>query len=155
MCSSDLQKLRLVYVGAVSIQDTWIEQIVKWVCCSRNEFCSLDIYTQRLDPETSQFLSSWSGDRIRLHREGIGYDRLPEVLPQYDVGLILYRCKTLNFVHNAPNKLFEYLMCGLEVWYPPCMQGVRPFARTDMLPRVLEVDFEQLDKLPADVYQRS
>jgi hypothetical protein len=60
---------------------------------------------------------------------------LPQVLSQYDVGLILYRCRTLNFVYNATNKLFEYLVCGLDVWYPPCMLGLKTYARSTIAPR--------------------
>jgi hypothetical protein len=149
------KQLKLVYVGALSLQDTWIDAVVHWICSDQNVACSLDVYAPRLDPETAQFLLSRQGDRLRLHHEGIEYDRLPHVLPQYDVGLILYRCRTINFVHNAPNKLFEYLMCGLDVWYPPCMLGVRPFARSDVVPRVIEVDFDQLNALPAGMGQSS
>ena len=106
------KQLKLVYLRALSLLDTWIDAVVHWICSDQNVACSLDIYAPRLDPETAQFLLSRQGDRLRLHHEGIEYDRLPHVLPQYDVGLILYRCRTINFVHNAPNKLFEYLMCG-------------------------------------------
>jgi hypothetical protein len=35
------------------------------------------------------------------------------------------------------------------------MLGVRPFARSDVVPRVIEVDFDQLNALPAGMGQSS
>ena len=69
------------------------------------------------------------------------------MLAQYDVGVILYRCNTTNYKYNASNKLFEYLACGLEVWYPPQMLGVKPYSQNDVFPRVMEVDYDQLGDL--------
>ena len=82
-----------------------------------------------------------------FHEHGVEYDQLPALLRQFDVGVILYRCRTVNYQYNASNKLFEYLMCGLDVWYPPTMLGVKPYAREDVWPRVVEVDFENLESV--------
>ena len=139
--------LRLVYVGSVSLHDTFVGPLVEWLLSPGNSWCTLDIYCYNLDPATRSFLEDRCGERLTYHREGVDYDALPDVLGQYDVGLILYRCTTVNFVFNASNKLFEYLTCGLDVWYPPCMLGVRPYARTTSAPRVLETDFENLSDL--------
>lgn len=49
---------------------------------------------------------------------GINYSDLPGVIRAYDVGVILYNGHIANYVFNAPNKLFEYLACGLDVWSP-------------------------------------
>lgn len=139
--------LRLVYVGSVSLHDTFIGPLVEWLMSEQNPGCTLDLFCYNIDPRTRQFLSNHSGSVLRFHDHGVDYDQLPEVLSTFDVGLILYRCNTLNFVYNASNKLFEYLMCGLDVWYPACMLGVRPYARTDANPRVLETDFERLNSM--------
>ena len=143
----DAGPLRLVYVGSVSLHDTWIGPLVEWLNSPANSGCSLDVFCYNLDPATRSFLQKQSSQAVRFHGAGVDYDQLPLLLPKFDVGLILYRCNTVNFVWNASNKLFEYLMCGLDVWYPSCMLGVRPYARSAAAPRVLETDFEKLGQL--------
>jgi hypothetical protein len=137
--------LRLVYVGSVSLKDTWIGPLVEWLVCSSNRTCTLSVYSSNIDDATRRFLEERQGGPVTLHAEGVEYDMLPKVLSQYDVGLILYRCRTLNFVYNATNKLFEYLVCGLDVWYPPCMLGVKSFACSNAAPRIIETNFEQMN----------
>jgi hypothetical protein len=139
--------LRLVYVGSVSLHDTYIGPLVEWLVSPANTSRTLDIYCYNLDSATRSFLERHHGGRVTFHPGGVDYDELPNVLGRYDVGLILYRCTTVNFVYNASNKLFEYLTCGLDVWYPPCMLGVAPYARSTAAPRVLETDFENLQAL--------
>jgi len=139
--------LRLVYVGSVSLHDTYIGPLVEWLLSPENTSCTLDIYCYNLDNATRSFLERHHGGRITFHAGGVDYDDLPKVLGRYDVGLILYRCTTVNFVYNASNKLFEYLTCGLDVWYPPCMLGVAPYARSTAVPRVLETDFNNMETL--------
>lgn len=139
--------LRLVYVGAVSLHDTWIGPLVEWLNSDSNHICTLDIFSYNLDARTSDFLKQHCGENVRFHIQGVDYDKLPEMLPQFDVGLILYRCNTVNFTYNASNKLFEYLTCGLDVWYPPTMLGVKPYRRSDTAPRVFETDFSDLGRL--------
>ena len=38
-------------------------------------------------------------------------------MADYHIGLTLYNGHIPNFVYNVPNKVFEYLACGLDVWY--------------------------------------
>lgn len=140
--------LRLVYVGAISHRDTLIKPLVEWICRRDQGDVLLDLFAGNIDSDTRHYLEGLCDPRIRFVPEGIDYDQLPDVLPRYDVGLILYRGNTRNYVYNAPNKLFEYLACGLDVWFPPTMLGVKPFARSDMFPQVIEVDFVRLDDMP-------
>lgn len=134
--------LRMVYVGSVSLRDTFIAEMVEWVTRQPPGSVELHIYAYNLDAETREFLIRNSSVAVRFHAEGIEYDDLPHVLRDYHVGLILYRARTLNYRFNASNKLFEYLACGLDVIFPSTMEGVKPYARSDGAPRVMEVDFE-------------
>ncbi len=138
--------LRLVYVGAVSLVDTFIQELTSWLLRQSPDLITLDVISQNTDAVTDQFLKSLDAEHVRYLNEGIAYDDLPAFLRNYHVGLILYRGNTLNYIHNAPNKLFEYLVCGLDVWFPKQMEGVKPFARTETIPRVIEVDFENLEQ---------
>jgi hypothetical protein len=138
------QPLRLVYAGAVSRRDTFIEQIIEWAKRHPESRVTLDLLINNVDADTQEYLQNSAGSQIRVNMAGVGYHQLPELLKQFHVGLILYRGNTSNYVYNAPNKLFEYLACGLDVWYPGVMQGVKPFARGELYPRVVEVDFENM-----------
>jgi hypothetical protein len=75
----------------------------------------------------------------------VPYYEIPNVLGRYQIGLVLHKGDTLNYVHNAPNKLFEYLSCGLDVWFPREMRGIYPYARTDVLPKVIKTDFAKMN----------
>ncbi len=140
--------LRLLYVGSVSLHDTFIAELVEWLRRQPDGQFSLDVYSTNCDLAAQDFLNRSAGPNLRFHCEGIPYDRLPDVLPEYHVGLILYRANTRNYIFNETNKLFEYLACGLDVWYPRQMLGIKPYARTDVAPRVIEMDFERLDGMP-------
>jgi hypothetical protein len=132
--------LRMVYVGSLSVADTWIAELLRWISSQPEELVSLDVYSYNIDAEARQLLAGHS--RVNWFPSGVPYDELPERLRQYHTGVILYKANTVNYRHNASNKLFEYLACGLEVLYSSRMLGVKPYARLDASPRVMEADFE-------------
>lgn len=142
--------LRLLYVGSVSLHDTWIAEVVNWVRHEAQKMVTLDIYTTNCDAATRQFLTESACDKLRFHGNGISYEQLPELMPDFDVGLILYRAQSRNYAYNETNKLYEYLACGLDVWFPPQMVAIKALAREHVRPRILEVDFERI----ADTQER-
>ena len=137
--------LRMVYVGSLSVADTWISELLRWISSQPEELVSLDVYSYNVDAEARELLAGHS--RVSWFPSGVPYDELPERLRQYHTGLILYKANTVNYRHNASNKLFEYLACGLDVVYSSRMLGVKPYARMESSPRVIEADFESLDSL--------
>jgi hypothetical protein len=145
--AKDVTCLRMVYVGAISLRDTYIEALVQWVESFSHDEIKLDLYINNIDTETLDFLEKHRSSNLTVHRYGVPYAQLPSVLPNYDIGLILYRCNSINYVYNAPNKLFEYLTCGLNVLYPKQMLGAAPYGRNNVRPWVIAVDFEQLSNL--------
>lgn len=148
--------LKLLYVGSVSLHDTFIAELVEWLRRQPDGQFSLDVYSTNCDAAAEDFLNRSAGPNLRYHHEGIPYDKLPDVLPHYHVGLIIYRGNTRNYIYNETNKLFEYLACGLDVWYPKQMLGIKPHARTDIAPRVVEMDFERLQDIQlAELRDRS
>jgi hypothetical protein len=38
-------------------------------------------------------------------------------LINYDIGVTIYNGHIPNYIYNVPNKILEYLACGLNVWY--------------------------------------
>lgn len=142
--------LKMVYVGALSLTDTYIRELLEWIDGLQGEQIQLDIFAGATSPETAGFLQSWDKSWLRVHSRGVPYQQLPEILPHFDTGLILYRGTSLNYVHNAPNKLFEYLSCGLNVLYPQQMCGVQPWSRPAGNPWVRPLDFDNLAEVKAE-----
>ena len=91
----------------------------------------------------SEHLQKHSVDNVCLHK-ALEYKELPELLKQFDVGLILYNGAIDNYIYNAPNKLFEYLACGLDVWLPNVMTGSLEYVCETAKPRVLALNFNHL-----------
>ena len=114
----------------------WVDQ--------QNGKATWHIYTNNILKEARKFIEEMNSPHIII-KEGLSYDELPEILKKYDVGVILYNGHIPNYVYNAPNKLFEYLVCGLDVWYPGVMTEIRGYRTFNTFPKVVEVNFNNLD----------
>lgn len=135
------QPIKLVYVGSfASFETIYIKEFVRWLEHNQPHF-TLDIYSFEIPDEIKVYCSI-----PNLFFKGkLQYDQLPSILPQYDIGLILYKGHIKNYLLNAPNKLFEYLACGLDVWFPKKMIGTHPYTIEQSYPKVIPVDFDSLD----------
>lgn len=100
----------------------------EWVVAHSGEV-SLHLCGHNVRADVWKWIGSLEADSISTDPAGCTYDALPELLTQFDVALVLYKGNTLNFIHNVPNKVTEALACGLEVWYPPEMEGMIGFQR--------------------------
>jgi len=137
--------VRAVYVGSLSLDTMYTREFARWVISRQGEII-WDIYSLNTTPEVVEFINSLPGGLVNLY-PGIDYDRLPQVLSNYDLGVILYTGHLPNWIDNAPNKLFEYLSAGLDVWVSAVMTGSLPYVTTTTYPRVLAVDFLRLDTM--------
>lgn len=133
---------RFVYVGAVGLTGLFFKEIFRWIG-SMGGRCTLDVYSNQSMEELVSFVENEKTSFISF-KSPVPYDELPRVLANYDVGLILYKGDTENFKFNAPNKLFEYLNVGLDVWFPEQMKGVIPYVQTSIHPMVIAVDFANI-----------
>ncbi len=141
--------IRFVYVGySLSFDTMYTKEILDWIkaCSDKIEF---DIYLHKIPVAVRKYIAEHQINNVSL-LPSVKYDALPNLLSKYDVGLILYNGAIENFVYNAPNKLFEYLACGLDVWVPSVMTGALDYVCEDAKPRVLALDFTKLDSYPAD-----
>lgn len=111
-----LQKTKLVYVGALGLDTTYIAEICEWVKNNESNY-SLEIYSDNIETETMSFLRKFDPSVVRVVGK-VKYFRLPEILAKYHVGLVLYKGHIPNYIYNLPNKVMEYLHCHLAVWYP-------------------------------------
>jgi len=144
--------LKLLYVGALSFENTFIEEIIGFVL-AHSASVTLDIYTYNASASVKDYLHHINAPSIRFFEEGIAYNAIPELAQQYHIGLVLYKGHNLNYIHNAPNKLFEYMACGLEVWVPEVMTGCLPYLNHKERPVVRTVDYTNLNDTLLTDYQ--
>lgn len=137
--------LKLVYVGSLSFQSTYLKELCEWVLSQQGNV-QFDVYAFNLYEDVKNYLKGLNSPFINYFEQGVEYNEQPRVLSQYDVGLILYKAHNQNYTFNAPNKLFEYLACDLDVWYPDVLKGPKPYITKDVFPKVVPVDFEKLDE---------
>ena len=146
--------LRLVYVGAASFEDTFIREAVEWVISNPGRV-SLYVCGDNIQRNVVDWIRSVGSRDVTINEKGVAYEALASLLPQFDVGLVLYRGNTSNFVHNVPNKAIEYLACGLQVWYPRVMQGMVSFHEQYPAEDLREMEFQSLPAVPPAVMRRS
>ena len=109
-------KIRLVHVGACDDKTMYVREVLDWVNANQDQL-ELTIISQQLDEQTRDLIASYNTTAIKL-KEPIDYYDLPKELIKYDIGLVLYKGHIPNYVYNVPNKVYEYLECGLSVLTP-------------------------------------
>jgi len=136
--------IKLIYVGSLSFQSTYMKELCEWVLMQKG-LVRFDVYAYNLYEDVKSYLKELNSPWVKYYEQGVEYNEQPQLLAKYDVGLILYKAHNQNYTYNAPNKLFEYLACDLDVWYPNVLQGPKPYNTNSVYPKVLPIDFEQLD----------
>ena len=131
--------IKLVYVGALGLQTTYIKELAEWIQEQQGKY-SLDIYTDNIEQEVKEFLQNLNCSYIHLNA-AIPYFNLPEVLAQYDIGVVLYKGHIPNYVYNVPNKVMEYLACGLGVVYCKELVSSSLFQKKFALTQMTAIDF--------------
>jgi hypothetical protein len=137
--------VRFVYVGAMdSLELLYIRETFDWIR-SRSGEVQLDIYSFKVADEIKDFFTKTGYEHINW-KGSVAYKDLPQVLKLYDIGLILYKGPSANVIFSASNKLFEYLVCGLDVWYPKELTGSHEYDSLEYWPKVLPLDFLKLEQ---------
>ena len=136
---------RMVYVGAIGLNSTYIREISAWLKEQKGAF-TLDIYSSNIDKDVLIFLHNLKSSYILIHKE-ILYFELPEQLATYGIGLVLYKGHIPNYVYNVPNKVYEYLACGLEVWYSEELYSTNTFKQKYDIQQLISINFTNLTSL--------
>lgn len=134
---------RIVYTGAVSLDTMYVADFAAWVIHQQGKVI-WDIYSLNIEPAAKDFILNLNSEYIRI-KPGVYYYDLPALLINYDAGVILYKGHILNWIYNVPNKLFEYHVCGLDVWFPKQMVTSLPFVTTGTYPKIIALDFENIN----------
>ena len=136
--------LRIVHVGSLgSIKKLYIREVISWIRSLHGQL-SLDLYSMDLPGEIKDLIES-EGSALVRWKGPADYGDLPKILQEYQVGLIMYKGADDNTSYSAPNKLFEYLVCGLDVWYPLELKGTYEYDSSSW-PKTLRLDFRNLAK---------
>mgnify|MGYP006267234989 CR=1 FL=1 len=134
--------LRIVYAGALSLDSMYVKEFGIWVISQQGRVV-WDIYSWEPEITAINFLRGLQTEWIKVC-EPVVYGRLHEVLREYDVGVILYKGHIPNYIWNVPNKLYEYHINGLDVWFPDVMKGSLPLASGNSYPKIIPVAFDDL-----------
>lgn len=139
--------IRLVHVGALGLDAMYVKEIVEWVINQKGEY-ELDFYVSNSTNETRSYLETICSENKHIRTlPAVKYYDLPETLSHYDIGLVLYKGHIPNYVYNVPNKVFEYLICGLEVWYSNQLISTKKFVHENNVNRCFSLDFNTLTSL--------
>jgi hypothetical protein len=133
--------VQIIYVGfSLEKATSYLEEFSLWI--SRHKNVVLDLYLHQSNRYVEGVQKKYP-HQINI-KPSVSYRKLPTILKDYDVGVILYKPHILNFKFNAPNKLFEYYACGLDVWYPEDVIGCNQYQTKGTFPKILPLKFNQL-----------
>lgn len=146
--------LRIVYVGALSLSTMYTVEFANWVL-AQNGRVHWDIYCLNFKDDAKDYIQRIGNGFISM-KNGVEYDQLPNLLKQYQVGVVLYKGVSDNHIFSVSNKLFEYLVCGLDVWFPSTIKGSLSYRTNQTYPQVIDIDFHRLDLIDIqDMVDRS
>ena len=131
--------VKCVYVGSLSLKDTYVLEFCQWINMQKGKV-TFDIYSFNFHEDTLEAVEKLHSPYIHFHKEGVNYSEIPNLLAHYDVGVLLYKAQALNFKYNETNKFYEYLICGLDVWYPKEMTLLHEMDKTAFAPEIVEMD---------------
>ena len=128
--------IKLLHVGSISTKGMYLNELL-------NEFGSkpqftIDFYSHNISNEVAELISQHSNCKVK---GAIDYSNIIQLKGCYDVGLVLYSGESLNFIYNAPNKIFEYLALDLDVWCSDKLITAKEYERLDCYPKMIMVDF--------------
>jgi hypothetical protein len=136
--------IKLVYVGSLSFEGTYLHEIVQWLLSRKGEL-TCDFFSMNAGENVIGYLKN-QDQNIVSFQGSVSYEDLPSILSHYHVGLVLYKSGSMNTNYCAPNKIFEYLACGLDVWFSNNLISSRPYQQTEVYPKAIMVNFTQLNE---------
>ena len=135
-------KINFVYVGSLSFETMYLKEFINWIHLNSKSY-NLDIYSSsNLKYELNNYLLFENISNVKIYDE-VNYFDLPKFLINYDYGLVLYKGHIPNYVYNVPNKVYEYLSCGLKVLYSNKILSINNFKKNHNITNIFEFDFEK------------
>ena len=140
--------LKFIHVGSLGIETTYISEFIDWIQ-SQNGRANLTVVSQNLEQAVRDLIdkNQW----VTLIGN-VPYQELPNIIRVSHIGVVLYKGHIPNFVYNVPNKVNEYLACGLNVWYSDVLISTHKFAEENPKYPLYSVDFSKGKELLAPEY---
>ena len=138
---SDGGKIKLVYVGVLDAETMYLEEVLEGVRQHSNEL-ELTLFSQDVSLSAKNLISQYESESLVL-KSAIDYSKLPYELIKYDIGLVLYKGHIPNYIYNVPNKVYEYLDCGLSVLADVVNESLGQLENT----KVWQVSFQTLNQV--------
>jgi hypothetical protein len=135
------EKIRLLHIGALSLNTMYLKEVLDMI--GGDPRFSLDFYSHIISRDVHKEIDKHANCFIK---GAIDYNKIPLLRNNYDVGLVLYNASTLNFKYNAPNKIFEYLSLGLDVWCSDKLISAKQYECVDTYPKMILVDFTRFNQ---------
>lgn len=146
---SDSSKIKLVYVGVLDAETMYLEEVLEWVRQHSNEL-ELTLFSQDISLSAKKLISKFHSENIFL-KSALEYNLLPKELIKHDIGLVLYKGHILNYIYNVPNKVFEYLDCGLKVLADEVNKSLVQLENNN----VYQVSFQNLNQVNLKKFNQS
>ena len=146
-------RIGFVYVGALDLENMYCREAAYFIA-NQPDLYFWDIYSNNFSKGVKEFFNKLNSPNI-CFKGSLPYEELPLVLPKYQVGLILYKGHIPNYIFNIPNKLYEYHVCGLDVWFPKQMKSALSMITHQTYPKIEPVNFEGLNKAGPAILSRS
>jgi hypothetical protein len=144
---------RMVYVGALGFDTTYIKELVDWLA-KHQETYTLDIYCNNIEDDVLKYLNKLNFPNISLCK-AVSYYELPDLLATYDIGLVLYKGIINNHIYCVPNKIYEYLVCGLEVFCSRELFTTAEFKMKFAIDNLHIINFDDLASSQFDIFDDS
>ena len=110
------KQIRLVHHGA-AIPSRNIENMIKLMDFLPQNYELTLILVER-NPEYLKYLKSFESQRIRFLKP-INFDKIPEHLNCYDIGIYFLEPSNFNEENSLPNKFFEFIQARLCIAVTP------------------------------------
>ena len=133
--------IKLIHVGVLDSETMYLEEILTWVKANSDTLV-LTLHSQQYSEKTKALIDKYSGSNIFL-KQAINYYELPQELVKHDLGLVLYKGHILNHVYSVPNKVYEYLSCGLKVIAPNTIISIQNIKNA----KIRTFDFTNLNSI--------
>lgn len=115
----DDKRIKLVHVGA-AIKERKLEKLLQIAERLENKV-TLHLYLIPTDRKYYRKLSSLSRSirNVYFNQPIEPFEKIPEVINKYDVGVHLLEPTNENFIVSCPNKLFDYIQARLMCLFSP------------------------------------
>jgi hypothetical protein len=141
----DNGKIKLVYVGVLDAETMYLEEVLRWVSKQSNKL-ELTLYSQDVSMSAANIIGQYGEPNIFL-KPALNYYSLPKELINYDIGLVLYKGHIPNYIYNVPNKVYEYLFCGLKVIADSSLVSIKKNIECD----IFSYNLKQIEKYEFDL----